>query len=57
MSINIFFRKLDCKEIVENAMNGYDIDVYEENNMNVTEEEFVFDSLHNVTLVKIMNIM
>ena len=31
-------------------MAGFDRDLYEDNCMNVTEEEFVFDSLNNVKL-------
>ena len=36
-------------------MAGYNFDLYEDNDMIVTEEEFVFDSVHNVNIAKIMN--
>ena len=50
----IYFRLDDCADLVERAMAGYDRDLYEDNCMNVTEEEFVFDSLNNVKLAEIV---
>jgi hypothetical protein len=49
----IWFRQDDCTYLVERAMAGYDRDLYEDNCMNITEEEFVFDSLSNVKLAEI----
>lgn len=40
--------------MVDSAMAAYDLDIYEEHDMNVTQEEFVFDSLKNETLAKIL---
>ena len=49
----ISFRQDDCNNLVRRAIAGYDRDLYEDNCMNVTEEEFVFDSLSNVKLAEI----
>ena len=35
-------------------MKGYNLDLYEEGNMMVTEEEFVYDSMRNNMLILVM---
>ena len=37
-------------------MDGYNLNLYEEGNMLVTEEEFVFDSLSNIKLYKVIGL-
>ena len=41
--------------IVEEIMAGYNMDLYEEGNMLVTEEEFVYDSVRNSKLCQVIN--
>ena len=38
--------------MVEEILAGYDEDIYEDNDMNITEEEFVFDTLNNVNFAQ-----
>ena len=45
-------RQDDCTEVVEEILAGYDEDIYEDNDMNITEEEFVFDTLNNVNFAQ-----
>ena len=40
----------DYSSLVDLVMSGYNMALYEENCMNVTEEEFVFDSNMNSKL-------
>ena len=43
-----FYRHDDYGAVLEDVLSGYDEELYEDNDMNVTEEEFVFDTLNNV---------
>ena len=44
----------ECENCIEEVMKGYNLDLYEEGNMMVTEEEFVYDSMRNDMLILVM---
>ena len=37
----------ECEEQIRRIMREYNLDLYEESNMMVSEEEFVYDSMRN----------
>ena len=42
---------------MEEVLAGYDEDIYEDYDMNFTEEEFVFDTLNNVKFAHRLNLV
>jgi len=50
----IYSSEEECEDLIELVMKGYNLDLYEEGNMLVTEEEFVYDSMRNEKLIQVI---
>ena len=57
MEIFLIFDRTDdeCEEQICKIMRGYNLELYEEGNMMVTEEEFVYDSMRNLSFCKMLS--
>ena len=57
MEISIIFARTDdeCEEQICRIMREYNLELYEEGGMTVTEEEFVYDSMRNLSFCKMLS--
>ena len=57
MEISIIFARTDdeCEEQIRKIMQEYNLELYEEGNMMVTEEEFVYDSMRNESFCQMLS--
>ena len=45
----------ECEDQICKIMREYNLELYEEGNMTVTEEEFVYDSMRNLSFCKMLS--
>ena len=45
----------ECEDQIKKIMREYNLELYEEGNMTVTEEEFVYDSMRNLSFCKMLS--
>ena len=45
----------ECEEQICKIMREYNLELYEEGNMTVTEEEFVYDSMRNLSFCQMLS--
>lgn len=57
MEISSIFDRTDdeCEDQISKIMREYNLELYEEGNMTVTEEEFVYDSMRNLSFCKMLS--
>ena len=57
MEISSIFCRTDeeCEDQICKIMREYNLELYEEGNMTVTEEEFVYDSMRNLSFCKMLS--
>ena len=56
-NIEYIFARTDdeCEDQISKIMREYNLELYEEGNMTVTEEEFVYDSMRNLSFCQMLS--